>query len=184
MKKYDISCFPAKLLMAALSALLMCLFTSCGKTSEEKQNLEKITVAQAGDFLIYLPLYLADDMGFFKAEGISVKIMTTGGDDKTFAAVIGGSATFGVADPTFVAIAREKGMQGRIVAGLVGSVPLFGVAIKPSIPEINNPSLLKGLSVATYSAPSTAYVLQEKMYKDAGLPPISSNSPWEGRCLP
>ena len=30
---------------------------------------------------------------------------------------------------------------------------------------------MRNLRVATFPAPSTAYVLQEKMFKDAGLPP-------------
>ena len=78
-------------------------------------QLETVKVAQFNEFFLYMPLYLADAKGFFAEEGLKIEIINTGGDDKTFAAVIGGSATFGIADPTFVAIAREQGMGGKVI---------------------------------------------------------------------
>ncbi len=70
---------------------------------------EKMTIAQAGDFFLYAPLYVALDSGIFEQEGLDAAITTTGGDDKTWAAVVSGSAQFGVADPTFVAVSTERG---------------------------------------------------------------------------
>lgn len=66
----------------------------------------------------------------FAQEGIQIEIVNTTGDDKTFAAVIGGSATFGIADPTFVAIAAEKGFKGKVIASIVNGVPFFGGLLK------------------------------------------------------
>ena len=86
-----------------LSVLI--IFLSACHTN--KSELETIKVAQFGDVFIYIPLYLANTKGFFKEEGLKVDLINTGGDDKTYAAVIGGSALFGIADPTFVAIAKE-----------------------------------------------------------------------------
>ncbi len=67
----------------------------------------KITIAQFGDLLLYMPLYVAADENLFSKRGLHVEIISTGGDDKTYAAVLSGGAQFGVADPTFVAIAHE-----------------------------------------------------------------------------
>jgi NitT/TauT family transport system substrate-binding protein len=64
-------------------------------------QLETVKVAQFNEFFLYMPLYLANAKGFFAEERLNIEIINTGGDDKTFAAVIGGSATFGIADPTF-----------------------------------------------------------------------------------
>ena len=89
-----------------LSVLI--IFLSACHTN--KSELETIKVAQFGDVFIYIPLYLANTKGFFKEEGLKVDLINTGGDDKTYAAVIGGSALFGIADPTFVAIAKEQGI--------------------------------------------------------------------------
>ena len=95
-----------------LSVLI--IFLSACHTN--KSELETIKVAQFGDVFIYIPLYLANTKGFFKEEGLKVDLINTGGDDKTYAAVIGGSALFGIADPTFVAIAKEQGIEVHEIA--------------------------------------------------------------------
>ncbi len=131
----------------------------------------KIKVAQFADVFLYMPLYIAKDKGFFQQQGLDVDIVSTGGDDKTYAAVISGDAQFGIADPTFVAIARAKGQNGQVVASIVNGVPFWGVTKNTSIPQITDPKMLNGYSVATFPAPSTAFTLQEDMFKRAGLRP-------------
>lgn len=146
------------------------IYRNQNKTTTDNGKTTQVTVAQFGDFFLYMPLYIAKDKGFFKQQGLDVNITNTGGDDKTYAAVISGDAQFGIADPTFVAIAGSKGQKGRVVASVVNGVPFWGVT-KKNILEIKNPSMLKGYSVVTFPKPSTAYVLQEKMFKDGNLEP-------------
>lgn len=134
-------------------------------------QLEEITVAQAGDFFLYAPLYVAVDAGLLRKRGISATLVSTGGDDKTWAAVIAGDAAFGVADPTFVAIADARGRGGMVVASIVNGVPFWGVTKDPRIPIIRDPRSLSRYTVATFPSPSTAYTLQRKMFVDAGLQP-------------
>jgi NitT/TauT family transport system substrate-binding protein len=131
----------------------------------------KITIAQAGDFFLYAPLYVALDAGLFKKHGLDVTITTTGGDDKTWAAVLSGSAQFGVADPTFVAVAAERGQPGKVVASIVNGVPFWGITFSSKVKNISQPSELKALSVATFPEPSTAYVLQAKMFRSGNIKP-------------
>ena len=133
-------------------------------------ELRTIKVAQFGDVFIYTPLYLADAKGFFKEEGLKIELINTGGDDKTYAAVISGSALFGIADPVFAAIAQEKGIEGRVIGGIVNGVPFWAIT-KKDIPQIKDARMLQPYSVATFSAPSTAYTVQKKMFQDAGLNP-------------
>lgn len=147
-------------------------FSGCSSCNSDKPaQLDKVKVAQFGDVFLYMPLYLADSKGFFKEEGIQIELTNTGGDDKTFAAVISGSATFGIADPTFVAIAKEKGQGGKVIASVVNGVPFWGITKNPKIPEIKDGKQLAGYSVATFPSPSTAYTLQYDMFEDAGLKP-------------
>src|SRR5258708_4947071 len=141
------------------------------KKRDDSSTLTKIKVAQFADVFLYMPLYLAKDNGFFKEQGLDIDIINTGGDDKTYAAVISGDAQFGIADPTFVAIARSKGQGGQVVASIVNGVPFWGITKKSSVPIITDPKMLKGYSVATFPAPSTAYTLQKEMFEKAGLPP-------------
>lgn len=140
-------------------------------TSSGSSKLEKVTVAQAFEVFLYAPLYIAQDKGFFEEEGLEVSIATAGGDEKAFAALLSNDAQFAVGDPTFVAVAGEKGQPGKVVASVLSGMPFWGVAHKDSIPQITSPSMLKGFHVATFPAPSTAYAVQAKMFQDAGLVP-------------
>jgi ABC-type nitrate/sulfonate/bicarbonate transport system substrate-binding protein len=95
-------------LMLAASALVVLVLAAYGIWSQRRNDplgsgtaLRRITVAQFGDFFLYAPLYIAEDDGLFRKRGLDVSIANTGGDDKTWAAVLSGSAEFGVADPTF-----------------------------------------------------------------------------------
>lgn len=132
---------------------------------------QRITIAQAGDFYLYAPLYVAADRGFFSDRGLDVSIVSTGGDEKTWAAVISGSAEFGVADPTFIAIASQRGRAGKIVATIVNGVPFWGISKNPAVQSITKPSELNGYRVATFPAPSTAYTLQKRMFEMGNLSP-------------
>ncbi len=130
----------------------------------------RITIAQAGDFFLYAPLYVAVDAGYLRRQGLEVSIVSTGGDDKTWAAVTSGSAMFGVADPTFVAVSGLRGEPGRAIAQIVNGVPFWGVTFRADVPEIKTGQGLKGYWVATFPEPSTAFALQRKMFVDYGLP--------------
>ena len=84
---------------------------------------------------------------------------------------ISGDAQFGVADPTFIAIARQRGQAGKIVATIVNGVPFWGITKNPRVPTINTPQELKGFTVATFPSPSTAFTLQKQMFERGGLTP-------------
>ena len=75
--------------------LLLILGCSKGKEQTQKTQLQKITVAQYGHLLIYYPIYLANQKGFYEKNNLDVTFVSTGGDDKTFAAVSSKSAFFG-----------------------------------------------------------------------------------------
>lgn len=137
----------------------------------QRSQPEKIIIAQFGDLLLYLPLYIAQYEGLFDKYGLDVEIVSTGGDEKTYAAVLSGSVHFGVADPTFVAIAGERGQKGSVIALLINGVPNYGVAISPGVPIIQSPGDLANRTVATVPAPSTSYALVKRLYESANLTP-------------
>lgn len=160
-------------IILAIIALVILLLAGYGIVSRQTSQsgaLRRVTIAQVGDFFLYAPLYIAVDAGLFRKEGLDVSIVNTGGDDKTWAAVLSGSAKFGVSDPTFVAISAARGQGGIVVASLVNGVPFWGISYRDLAP-IGKAEQLRPFSVATFPAPSTAYALQSKMFSDAGLPP-------------
>lgn len=102
-----------------ISALMLITLTGgCGK---RKPALTPVTINQAFEHLLYIGLYVAKDAGFFEQQGLDVKIETGGGDAQAFSALTSGSAQFAQGDPAFVAIANEKGWEGRVVARLIES---------------------------------------------------------------
>jgi NitT/TauT family transport system substrate-binding protein len=156
-------------------AFFALLIAGCGRSEPTIQprltgELQPITIAQFGHLFLYLPIYVAQDKGYFNDEGLSVHLISTGGDEKTFTAVTSGNAQFGVADPTFTAIARERGQGGKVVASIVNGVPFWGLAFRPDIHEIKRPEDLKGMRIATYSAPSTNYTVMKKILRNNGKP--------------
>lgn len=133
--------------------------------------IRSVKVAQFGDLLLYLPLYIAKEEGIFRRHGLDVSIISTGGDDKTFAAVLSGDAHFGVADPTFVAVAAQRGQAGKVCGLLVNGVPNYAVSTKPGLEKWTNLSTLQGKTIASVPAPSTSYALVKQLFESANIPP-------------
>jgi len=150
--------------------LVLLLLTSSGDACAQTVKAKPITIAQFGHVFLYLPLYIAVKKGYFKEQGLDVRLVSTGGDEKTFTAVITGNAQFGVSDPTFTAIARERGQGGKVVAGIVRGVPFWVVTFKKEIGKISSTEQFKGRRIATYTAPSTSYAVMKKVLQNSGKP--------------
>jgi NitT/TauT family transport system substrate-binding protein len=140
---------------------------ACAETTTKSQP---ITIAQFGHVFLYLPLYVAVDKGFFKQQGLDVKLVSTGGDEKTFTAVTTGNAQFGVSDPTFAAIARERGRGGKVVASIVRGVPFWVISYDDKIKKFDDVNGFAGKRVATYTAPSTSYAVMKDILNNGGKP--------------
>ncbi len=145
-------------------AVLLAAFTltkSATVSAEESLAREKVVIAQYGKekFLLYLPLYIAMEDGFFAKRGLDVDLRFAGNDDQIFATVISGSAQFGVGDPVFAAISREKGGPGKIVALMVSKLAIAGYTNKDSVPMIQVAQDAAGLRIGSLPAPSTMYTL-------------------------
>ena len=148
--------FVAGILLASV-----CLTSCKGKRSGN----EVVTIAQWGQerYLIYLPLYVAIEEGYFQKRGIETRVTFTGNDDQTFAAVMSGSAQFGVGDPVFTAISEEHGYPAKVVANIVSGVAIWGLTNNPSIQYIKSPNQLAGLRIGTFPSPSTNYTLMRDL---------------------
>jgi len=155
------------LVLAALATLSVCAVRA---TAQPAKNEQRVTIAQFGHVFLYMPLYVAVDQGFFKEQGLDVHLVSTGGDEKTFTAVSTGNAQFGVSDPTFAAIARERGQGGKVVAGIVRGVPLWVITFDSKIKKIENPAGFANHRIAAYTAPSTSYAVIKNIIQNDGHP--------------
>ncbi len=150
------------------TALSLIALSSSALTAETP-----VRINQAFQSLLYLPLYVAQEQGFFKQQGVAVKISTAGGGAQSWAAVIGGSAEFSIQDPVFVPKTRENGGQGVVVAG-VQNAPTVFIFGKDSTSLQNNLSLLSGKRVVTSPQPDTtwafmSYLIKQEKLKDVKL---------------
>ena len=164
-------------LLAAVAAAATCVAVQTCPTLAQPAAKPKaaakmtpVTIAQFGHVFLYMPLYVALRGGFFQAQGLDVKLVSTGGDEKTFTAVSTGNAQFGVSDPTFAAIAREHGQGGKVVAGIVKGTPFWVITFKKEIKPISSPAGFAGYKVATYTAPSTSYAVMKNILRNGGKP--------------
>ncbi|NHM33133.1 ABC transporter substrate-binding protein [Neobacillus terrae] len=83
-----------KWLKFSFSLLLICILifplAACSDGKKEVKKLEKVRVAEVTRSIFYAPEYVALEKGFFKNEGLDVKLTTTWGGDKTMTALLSG----------------------------------------------------------------------------------------------
>jgi NitT/TauT family transport system substrate-binding protein len=76
------------------SALLIFSLAACSTTKSQpvKQQVQKVRIAEVTRSIFYAPMYVALSKGFFKDEGLDVKLTTVPGGDKTMTALLSGGA--------------------------------------------------------------------------------------------
>jgi len=130
----------------------------------QQKPSETVVVAQAFQSLLYLPLYVGIDRGFFTKHGLDVKKVDAGGGANGVASVISGSATFSLQDPMTAVLANLKGAKLKNVAVVVNGLPVWIIVRKDS--PIKSIKDLTGKNIATAIAPSTStYLLQDFLTK-------------------
>jgi len=122
------------------------------------QNLEKkdVSIAVGGQALIYyLPLSIAHGNGYFKDEGLNVKILDFAGGSRALQAVVGGSA-----DVVSGAFEHTISLQskGQEYSSFVqqGRTPMIVLAVsKKTVPDYKSPEDLKGKKIGV-TAPGSS----------------------------
>ena len=153
-----------KIIACILSVLSLLLL----RQPASAETHEKVNIAQFGQakFLLYLPLYIAMEEELFAKRGLDVNLKFAGNDDQVFAAVMGGSADFGVGDPVFAAISKEKRGPGKVVALLITKLGLSGYTNKSDLGQITGLKQLNGLRISSFPEPSTTYTLLNDLKKN------------------
>jgi NitT/TauT family transport system substrate-binding protein len=115
-----------------------------------------VRINQAFQSLLYLPLYVARDKGFFEEAGVDVKITTGGGAAQSWSAVLGGSADFSIHDPVFIPISKAKGGPGVVVAAIQDAPAVWIVGKDPADLQ-DNVALFKDKTVTTMPEPDSTW---------------------------
>ena len=156
---------PFKVVARALALLLVAGLLASPASAQNK----KVTISQAFQSMLYLPLYVGINNGFFAKQGLDVTKETAGAPSAALAAVISGSAQFSLHGPEWPAIAASKGAPVQIVANCVNGAAVW-IATTPDF-KFNSIRDLKGETIVTGQMPTTSTSLFFKLFKENGLDP-------------
>ena len=128
---------------------------------------KKVTLSQAFQSMLYLPLYVAIDEGFFTEQGLDLTKETAGAPTVALSAVISGSAQFSIHGPEWTAIAASKGAPVDIIANVVNGAAVW-IATAPDF-KFDSIKDVKGQKVVTGLMPTTSTSLFMKLLKENGM---------------
>lgn len=138
------------------------------------QSLEKpkATIAVGGkNLLYYLPLTVAEQLGYFKDEGLDISIVDFAGGARALQAVVGGSADVvsGAFEHTVNMQSKGQSMRAFVLQGLA---PQIVLGINPkTMPDFKTVADLKGKKIGVTAPGSSTNVMVNFLLAKAGLKP-------------
>jgi NitT/TauT family transport system substrate-binding protein len=138
------------------------------------QGIEKpkVTIAVGGKNLFYyLPLTVAEQLGYFKQEGLDLTIVDFAGGSRALQAVVGGSADVvsGAFEHTVNMQFKGQPMRAFVLQGLA---PQIVLGINPkTMPNFKSVADLKGKKIGVTAPGSSTNVLANYVLAKAGLKP-------------
>ena len=145
-----------------------------GPMSFAQQAPEKkdVTIAVGGKSLYYyLPLSIAEQLGYFKDEGLNVKIVDFQGGSRSLQAVVGGSADVvsGAFEHTISMQAKKQPMTAFVLQGRAPQLAL--VVSNKTMKDYKQLSDLKGKKVGVTAPGSSSQMVANFILKKGGLGP-------------
>ena len=138
------------------------------------QALEKpkLTLAVGGkNLLYYLPLTIAEQLGYFKAEGLDLTIADFAGGSQALRAVVGGSADVVSGAFEHTVNMQAKGQRLRAFV-LQGRAPQIVLGVNPkTMPNYKTVADLKGKKIGVSAPGSSTNVMANFVLAKAGLKP-------------
>ena len=156
------------MLSAAASALLAAPAVLRAQAVEKP----KVTIAVGGkNLLYYLPLTIAEQLGYFKAEGLDVTIVDFAGGARALQAVVGGSADVVSGAFEHTVNMQHKGQRLRAFV-LQGRAPQIVLGVNPkTMPGYKTVADLKGKKIGVTAPGSSTNVMVNFILAKAGLKP-------------
>lgn len=132
----------------------------------------KVTIAVGGKNLFYyLPLTIAEQLGYFKDEGLEVTIVDFAGGSRALAAVVGGSADVVSGAFEHTVNMQFKGQPMRAFV-LQGAAPQIVLGINPkTMPNFKTVADLKGKKIGITAPGSSTNIMANFVLAKAGLKP-------------
>ncbi|HZV92582.1 MAG TPA: ABC transporter substrate-binding protein [Caldimonas sp.] len=117
----------------------------------------------------YLALYVAQKMGYFKDEGLDVKINYSHGDSAPLQAIGAGQAQIMSGTPEALIHGYERGLRGVLFYQTYDKL-IFSVAVLKD-GKITKPAELVGKTIGVSSIASTCVLIAKVLVSDAGADP-------------
>ncbi len=159
-------------LLAASAAVAATQFVPSVARAQAAIEHPKVTIAVGGkNLLYYLPLSIAEALGYFKAEGLDVTIVDFAGGAKALQAAVGGSADVVSGAFEHTILMQSKGQAFRAFA-LQGQAPqiVLGVSTR-TMANYTGPADLKGKKIGVTAPGSSTNVMVNFVLAKVGLKP-------------
>ncbi len=157
---------------ATRSALLVCLclcFAAVHAQTPEKPHVLIAVGGKAG--LYYLPLTIAEQLGYFKDEGLQVEISDFAGGAKSLEALIGGSADVvaGAYEHTIDMQSKNQPIRAFVLMGRAPQISIGVVSAKAA--QVKGPADLKGMRIGVSAPGSSTNVALDYYLAQGGVKP-------------
>jgi NitT/TauT family transport system substrate-binding protein len=154
-------------LLAAAAAVFASSFAFA--QAPEKKDVHMSVGGKAAFY--YLPLTIAEQLGYFKDEGLNVKISDFAGGSQSLQAVVGGSADV-VSGAFEHTINMQAKKQSMIAFVQMGRAPQISIGIsKAKAANYKGPADLKGLKMGVSAPGSSTNIILNAFLAKGGLKP-------------
>ncbi|MEO8159108.1 MAG: ABC transporter substrate-binding protein [Betaproteobacteria bacterium] len=152
--------------------LLFVAGLACTTTNAAAPEKPKVVIAVGGKAsLYYLPLTIAERLGYFRDEGLQVDMVDFAGGSKALQAMLGGSADVvsGGFDHVMVLRARGQNLRAFVLQGATPAISL-GVA-RARAAQYRSAKDLKGMKIGVSAPGSSTHAFVNHLLASAGLSP-------------
>lgn len=132
----------------------------------------KVSIAVGGkNLLYYLPLTVAESLGYFKAEGLDPQIADFAGGSQALRAVVGGSADMvsGAFEHTVNMQAKGQRLKAFVLQGRAPQIVL--AASVKALPDFKSVADLKGKKIGVTAPGSSTNIMANFALAKAGIKP-------------
>jgi NitT/TauT family transport system substrate-binding protein len=153
-------------------SLLLCGISNQNAFSQNKLEKTKISIAVGGKNLFYyLPLTIAERLGYFKDEGLDVEISDFPGGAKALQALVGGSADVvsGAYEHTINMQAKGQNIQAFVLQGRAPQIVL--AYSTKNMPNYQSIADLKGKKIGVTAPGSSTSMMASYVLAKAGIKP-------------
>lgn len=146
-------------------ATTLFLFLALSAGLDTVSGQEKVTVGIITLTLNNLPIFVAQDKGFFREENLFIEAVVLNASTRAIPALVGGSIHLSASAAMTTIRAIEKGAALKIVGGLVNG-PTYDLMSLPKYKSIKD---LKGATIAVTGLITSDTIAMKEMLKANGL---------------